>query len=1040
MKTIQTFLLCLLAALLSGCLEGIENAPRGASNDVRAAPGTFAPERPPTRSAVPEPIRNAPLADDRLTLVGSGDFGPENTRSASGGLLFVRIPLDTSLPPNTPVVSMVFVRDEHGVGRWEIDRLVRSEGGRQDATPLVGYVEPNGTSSLVPVSHFSPHAAAITRAETSLVVVPLDTYYGAGHVCVPQAAFGVTTGAPVFGALGQAYRRDGFRTDVFAAAAEALVLNGQGMQVQEALIDQILSDLQREVSTANSAAELSRYSPQALRFYRSAWGAWRAALQGRGALNPNFKYTTLANTERVVSRYFAALGAVEGATRFGSAVYREIIAHGVNVGVTQARLDSLAAVLTAADLMRDPAVANGWQRTRERIEARQAEAMTRNVAALLQVVARGVADEIRLADVVGAGLSAIGGVLSRSGGALTLLAADLAQGVASEHRAQSEICALTTIAYAAATYRPAQTHLELPRQELYWAATELLALGTAKFLRGEDASITVRALQTGLLWASDTLAAANAAGIRHYADLADEARARLVALAETRLGGSAGDDVTNPGQQADPCRDRSSCSDCFANASLGCGWCAGSSTCMGATDSGPRNGSCSAGWSTTGASCGAVTPQNPGGVAPTDPCLGLSTCGACMTNPACGWCSQQANCRSGSATSSNDGACRGASWVRAGLLCPSVERLPSPCGCPSGQGRYCAHWVAEWASNTRCTIPSDLLARGDDLLFCGATGWRRDAVCGRCRAEAPTVPDRCVADATPAPGEPSPSTPPASWTMIAAGSTVGGSVAPGGLVRFTFPKVSGRPYRVVLIPGGDAPGTGDLDLYTGGASTLSLTSSECRPFAGGTTPEVCSFTAAESGQHFVLLHAPAGGSYTVSIFEQGIPAPAATDFDPAVNPPSGSGWYDAQPFMTSRHLGADLNRNGGANADLGSVVFAMADGVVGYADDAGSGWNGVVILRHDAAPGASFTLPDGGTASTVWSLYGHVDRRFVSTWLRPGNVVRRGQPIGVVGPTPTGSSGPHLHLEVRTMDLGPGDGYDDAPSGRVNPITFLAQN
>jgi hypothetical protein len=633
MKTIQTFLLCLLAALLSGCLEGIENAPRGASNDVRAAPGTFAPERPPTRSAVPEPIRNAPLADDRLTLVGSGDFGPENTRSASGGLLFVRIPLDTSLPPNTPVVSMVFVRDEHGVGRWEIDRLVRSEGGRQDATPLVGYVEPNGTSSLVPVSHFSPHAAAITRAETSLVVVPLDTYYGAGHVCVPQAAFGVTTGAPVFGALGQAYRRDGFRTDVFAAAAEALVLNGQGMQVQEALIDQILSDLQREVSTANSAAELSRYSPQALRFYRSAWGAWRAALQGRGALNPNFKYTTLANTERVVSRYFAALGAVEGATRFGSAVYREIIAHGVNVGVTQARLDSLAAVLTAADLMRDPAVANGWQRTRERIEARQAEAMTRNVAALLQVVARGVADEVRLADVVGAGLSAIGGVLSRSGGALTLLAADLAQGVASEHRAQSEICALTTIAYAAATYRPAQTHLELPRQELYWAATELLALGTAKFLRGEDASITVRALQTGLLWASDTLAAANAAGIRHYADLADEARARLVALAETRLGGSAGDDVTNPGQQADPCRDRSSCSDCFANASLGCGWCAGSSTCMGATDSGPRNGSCRAGWSTTGASCGAVTPQNPGGVAPADPCLGLSTCGACHDQP-----------------------------------------------------------------------------------------------------------------------------------------------------------------------------------------------------------------------------------------------------------------------------------------------------------------------------------------------------------------------------------------------------------------------
>ena len=330
------------------------------------------------------------------------------------------------------------------------------------------------------------------------------------------------------------------------------------------------------------------------------------------------------------------------------------------------------------------------------------------------------------------------------------------------------------------------------------------------------------------------------------------------------------------------------------------------------------------------------------------------------------------------------------------------------------------------------------------LLHC-ATEWTAVSTCSRCVENVDGYADRCASPssdppASSPPSDPLASSPPAGWTTIAAGSTVGGSVTTGGQIRFVFRKVSGRPYRVLLIPGGDAPGTGDLDLYTGSASTLSVSSSECRPFLGGISPEVCSFTATDNGWHFVLVHAPAGGTYTVSVFEQGIPAPSAATFDPAVNPTSGAGWYDAQPFMTNRHLGADLNRTGGATADLGSVVFAMADGVVGYAADAGSGWNGVVILRHQAASGASFALPDGSTASTVWSLYGHINARFVSSWLAPGDVVRRGQPVGVVGPTPTGSTGPHLHLEIRTMDLGPGAGYDDSPSDRVNPLTFIAQN
>lgn len=275
------------------------------------------------------------------------------------------------------------------------------------------------------------------------------------------------------------------------------------------------------------------------------------------------------------------------------------------------------------------------------------------------------------------------------------------------------------------------------------------------------------------------------------------------------------------------------------------------------------------------------------------------------------------------------------------------------------------------------------------------------------------------------------------------GTTVGGSVTLGGQIRYAFPRVAGRTYRVVLIPGGDAPSAGDVDLYSSGESTLSLTSYTCRPYLGGASPEACSFVAPAGGWNYVIVHGFAAGSYTLSVFEQGAgPAPAAGVFDPAVNPPSGGGWYDFTPFMTggNRHLGADMNREGGASADLGSVVFAAADGTVSYAANAGTGWNGVVILRHDAAPSASFSLPGGGTAATVWSLYGHLNLNFVSTWLQPGDVVRRGQPIGVVGPTPSGSSGPHLHFEVRTIDMGPGLGYGDIAGGRVNPITFIALN
>src|SRR5262249_40301242 len=72
-------------------------------------------------------------------------------------------------------------------------------------------------------------------------------------------------------------------------------------------------------------------------------------------------------------------------------------------------------------------------------------------------------------------------------------------------------------------------------------------------------------------------------------------------------------------------------------------------------------------------------------------------------------------------------------------------------------------------------------------------------------------------------------------------------------------------------------------------------------------------------------------------------------------------WYNAQDFGQNTHLGEDWNKNTGGNTDCGEPVYAIADGVVTYAQDAGPGWGNVVIVEH--------TLPSG---EKVESLYGHM--------------------------------------------------------------------
>lgn len=90
--------------------------------------------------------------------------------------------------------------------------------------------------------------------------------------------------------------------------------------------------------------------------------------------------------------------------------------------------------------------------------------------------------------------------------------------------------------------------------------------------------------------------------------------------------------------------------------------------------------------------------------------------------------------------------------------------------------------------------------------------------------------------------------------------------------------------------------------------------------------------------------------------------------------------------------GAGRARNDGIDfaAPAGSPVIAAADGEVALVSQSIGGLGNIVLIRH---PGEYLTV------------YGRVDRVSVAK----GNVVRRGQKIGVVSP----STEPRMHFEVR---------------------------
>jgi hypothetical protein len=143
-----------------------------------------------------------------------------------------------------------------------------------------------------------------------------------------------------------------------------------------------------------------------------------------------------------------------------------------------------------------------------------------------------------------------------------------------------------------------------------------------------------------------------------------------------------------------------------------------------------------------------------------------------------------------------------------------------------------------------------------------------------------------------------------------------------------------------------------------------------------------------------------------------------------------------------KHLGEDWNSEYSPTDDEGKPVFAIADGTVIYAADAGPKWNGVVIIHHQAPNGAVFVLPDRNTVSEVWSMYAHLDVSKINAWVTIGSEIKKNNQIGIIGPAPEGSTGPHLHFEIRDTNppdlVGPGYSFDTA--GWVKPSTFILRN
>ena len=121
-------------------------------------------------------------------------------------------------------------------------------------------------------------------------------------------------------------------------------------------------------------------------------------------------------------------------------------------------------------------------------------------------------------------------------------------------------------------------------------------------------------------------------------------------------------------------------------------------------------------------------------------------------------------------------------------------------------------------------------------------------------------------------------------------------------------------------------------------------------------------------------------------------------------------------------MGEDWNKIGCTACDKGVPVYAVSNGIVKYADFPNTAYGNLVLIQHDVRQEIKFSLPGGGSTSTVWSLYEHMatisnNPRTGQKW-KKGNIIYRGEQVGTIGDAPTDSNtNYHLHFEIRQTDL-----------------------
>lgn len=164
----------------------------------------------------------------------------------------------------------------------------------------------------------------------------------------------------------------------------------------------------------------------------------------------------------------------------------------------------------------------------------------------------------------------------------------------------------------------------------------------------------------------------------------------------------------------------------------------------------------------------------------------------------------------------------------------------------------------------------------------------------------------------------------------------------------------------------------------------------------------------------------------------GLQIPLADGFDFPVGKPNAAGYYKSRGLRLRppRHFGEDWNGRGGGDSDVGDPVYAIADGVVTFAHNAGGAWGNVVLTRH------AYRDPSTRQVNYIDTLNAHLDR----ITCRTGQVLKRGDQIGTIG-TNSGMYPAHLHFELR-WDITIGLGRANVPTDLSHwgePTQFINQ-